>query len=60
MEEEKKPTEEEINITEKVLRYAANCNYIVYSISDALNTMQQTTYILKWNFEYGKWKRKED
>jgi len=56
--EDEKPTEEEIRTTEKVLKYAAQCNYIGFSTEDAIDVMQRSTNILKWNFGY--WGKKKN
>ena len=57
--ENEKPTEEDIRIVEKVLKYAASCNYMMFSEEDAISVMQRSTNILKWNFGYNEWQKKE-
>ena len=50
--ENEQPSREDIIACEKVLKYAATCNYIQFDKLDALRTMEETTNILKWNFKY--------
>lgn len=52
--EDKKPTEEEIRIVEKVLKYAAQCNYMQFNEEDMIDVTQKSTNILKWSFGYGE------
>jgi len=46
------PTKEEIEITEKVLKYASQCEYINFTKEDAKKVFSVSTNILKWNFGY--------
>jgi len=50
--EDTKPTKEEIEIVEKVLKYASKCKYISFTEDDFHTVLESSTHILKWNFGY--------
>ena len=54
-----KPSKEEIETAERVLKYAAECNYMRFGKDDALTVMEITTNMLKRNLGHYGWQQKE-
>lgn len=50
--EGKVPSEEDINTFEKVLKYAAGCNYMGFSEQDAILVSRYSTNVLRWSLHY--------
>ena len=46
-----RPSENDVVVAEKVLKYAAQCNYIGFTKDDALLTMRYSTNVLRWSLE---------
>lgn len=51
--EDDHPTEEDIKTVEKVLKYAAGCNYMGFSEQDAILVSRYSTNVLRWSLRYG-------
>jgi hypothetical protein len=51
--EEDQPSEEDIRTVEKVLKYAAGCNYMGFSEKDAILVNKYSTNVLRWSLNYG-------
>lgn len=46
------PSEEDIRTVEKVLKYAAGCNYMGFSEQDAILVNKYSTNVLRWSLNY--------
>lgn len=47
------PSKEDIRTVEKVLKYAAGCNYMGFSEQDAILVNKYSTNVLRWSLNYG-------
>lgn len=50
--EGKSPSKEDIETVEKVLKYAAGCNYMGFSEQDAILVSRYLTNVLRWSLGY--------